>query len=183
MRAFIAVDLEDEGIRKSLEEVQRVMKRTGAIMKLVEPRNFHITLKFLGEIEDSLVPRIERTLRESIAFRPFEISLKGLGAFPHPSRPRVVFVHVVSDVMPRLMEAVDKAMNTLGFELETRGYVPHLTIARVKARGYLLTDVIERFEDREFGKMVVKEIRLKRSKLTPQGPIYSTIFSLPLSGE
>jgi len=183
MRAFIAVDLEDDEIRKKLEEVQRVLKRTGAIMKLVEPRNFHITLKFLGEIDERIVPDIQRTLREAIKENPFEITLRGLGAFPHPSRPRVVFVHVDSDVMPRLMETVDKAVHKLGFELERRAYVPHMTIARVKARGYLLEEVIERFEERVFGRMIVREIRLKRSKLTPQGPIYSTIFSIPLSGE
>ncbi len=183
MRAFIAVDLENEEVRSRLERVQKVMESTGAVMKLVEPRNFHVTLKFLGEINEDLVPKIESLLREAIDLRPFTVTFKGLGAFPNKYRPRVVFVNVRSDEMSKLMELVDKTVHKLGFELERRGYVPHLTIARVKARGYLLTDLIEKYEEEEFGSMLVKEIRLKKSKLTPQGPIYSTIFSIPLEGE
>ncbi len=179
MRAYIAVDLEEEEIKKKIERLQEELEASGAIMKLVEPRNFHVTLKFLGEIDDSLVERIKEKL-ESLEASSFYAPLIGLGAFPHPSRPRVVFIDIPSQELSTLMEEIDRAMHSLGFELERRGYKPHLTIARVKAQGYRLKNLLRKYERYDFGVMSVKEIRLKKSTLTPEGPIYETLFSRKL---
>jgi len=95
LRSFIAVDISQEEIVEKLVKIQSYLKNTNAHMKLVEPENFHITLKFLGEISPSDVNLISNVLKKILADEvQFEISIEGIGAFPTMTKPRVVWVGI-----------------------------------------------------------------------------------------
>jgi 2'-5' RNA ligase len=125
-----------------------------------------------------MVEKVSRELDE-IAFSPFEIRLKGMGAFPSLRRIRVVWVRIeegakeLNDIFMQL----ESRLRKLGFPPERRGFVPHITIARVKTGRNIpiLARCIESFSDFDFGIMKADRLRLKRSVLTPKGPIYSVL--------
>ncbi len=183
MRAFIAVDL-SEDIRKKVEEVERYFSDdTGVGLKLVDPGQVHQTLKFLGNVPEELVEPIKREL-EGIDQEPFDIVLRGAGYFPPRGRQiRVVWLRIAGGVeeLNALQEQVETRMVALGFPAEKHGFSPHITICRVKrieseaVRRRLLRKIAE-LSDVELGEMRVDAVKLKRSRLTPRGPIYDDIY-------
>ncbi len=179
-RAFIAVKVPfTDELRKFWEEV----KSSGARLKMVEPENVHITLKFLGNVEESLVNRIVEAISNSCQdVSPFKISLKGCGGFPHLGRPRVVWIGVSEggEELKRIASSLEEELHKLGFEKERREFVPHLTIARVKGNVGRLPEILRGNVNRKFGEFEVREIRLMKSTLTPKGPIYEVIRSVKL---
>ncbi len=186
IRTFVAVDLEDPKIAAKIEEVQRGIEATDNGVKLVEPENLHITLKFLGSVDEALVPEIVRVL-EGPDIGPFRAKLFGVGAFPNMTRPRVIWVGVEEgrEELIRLIRWVDSRLRRLGFPKEDREPHPHLTIARVKwlRDSQSLKRILSSLLSTEFGEIEVREIRLKKSTLTPKGPIYETLASFPLPAE
>lgn len=178
MRCFIAVDVEEAQLLDAIAEAQRRLKSTGADLKLVERENLHITLRFLGEIPPSLAEAIGELIRES-GFKPFRVSFRGVGAFPNINRPRVIWIGVSegADELKRLHARIEKGLIGLGLRGEDRPFTPHLTIARVRSGRNLdrLAMALESLLDIEFGSLIVSSVRLKRSTLTPRGPIYTTL--------
>ncbi len=183
IRTFVAVDLEDPHIAAKIGEVQRGIEATDNGVKSVELENLHITLKFLGSVDEALVPEIARAL-EGPDVAPFRARLFGVGAFPNMSRPRVIWVGVEEgrEELVRLMMWVDSRLRRLGFPKEDREPHPHLTIARVKwlRDRESLRRVLSSLLSTDFGEIEVREMRLKKSTLTPKGPIYETLASIPL---
>ena len=186
IRTFVAVDLEDPQIAAKIGEIQRGIEATDNGVKPVELENLHITLKFLGSVDEALVPEIARAL-EGPDVAPFRARLFGVGAFPRMSRPRVIWVGVEEgrEELVRLMRWVDSRLRRLGFPREDREPHPHLTIARVKwlRDRESLKRVLSSLLSTDFGEIEVREIRLKKSTLTPKGPIYETLASIPLRAE
>ncbi|MCX8204471.1 MAG: RNA 2',3'-cyclic phosphodiesterase [Candidatus Nezhaarchaeota archaeon] len=186
MRCFIAVDIDQPELRTKLQKLQRELGSLRCDLKLVEPENIHVTLRFLGEVPRSLVEEVTEALGRLKA-EPFHLLLKGLGAFPSLSRPRVVWVGVSEgmDKLSELHHRVEELLRPLGFKPEREAFTPHITLARVKgARGLRdLVDFISKHREDEVGLMMVEEVKLKRSVLTPSGPIYSDIFTKKLSSE
>ncbi len=179
-RAFIAVEVP---FTEELKNLWGEVKASGARVKMVEPENVHITLKFLGNIPENLVPEILKAITKSCSgISPFKVSLTGCGAFPTPNRPRVVWVGVSEgeEELKRIAYSLEKELSKLGFEKEKREFVPHLTIARVKGSIGKLPEVIRRNANKKFGEFEVKEVRLMKSTLTPTGPIYEVIGSVKL---
>jgi len=175
-RGFIAIDI---NAFPKLVEFEKEIKETGANVKLVKPENVHITLKFLGDTEETLIDEIERITRDSVKeVNPFNIRLKGTGVFPNQNYIKVIWIGIKQgDQIGAIAYKIDEQLSKLGFKKEKRGFSPHLTIARVKTaeNKEKLLQVIEKYKDAEFASIEINSIKLKKSDLTPKGPIYTTL--------
>ena len=178
IRSFIAFDIDSELVLKRLSEVQNMLVNTGADLKLVKPQNIHVTMRFLGNISPPMVDSIHEEMKE-ISFTPFEIELKGLGAFPSLRYARVVWAGIRkgADELVNVFNQLEPRLRRLGFKPDPKGFSPHLTIARVKTGRHKveLVKCVEDLEDYEFGIIKADYLRLKKSVLTPKGPIYTTL--------
>jgi len=182
VRAFISVDLQKE---ESVEAFAAALKNADPTLKVVDPSHMHITLKFLGDTDEKLLPRIAEVMVEAAkGIAPFNIAFKGTGAFPSKNRIRVVWVGM-NDTLPMATMAgrLDEGLAELGITREARPFAPHLTVAR--ARGDVpnpsIRQLIENHADDDFGSQEVTAIRLKKSVLTKCGPVYSTLEEVTLS--
>ncbi len=174
MRLFVAVDI-DDNLRHSFIPLLKLLSSYRGV-KAVEPENLHITLKFLGEVNEVNAEKIKDELSK-IQFSPFEIEFSGIGFFPNSNYLRVVWVGVSGDGIYRLAEDVERRMRRLGFKKE-KDFKAHLTVGRVKridpsSKAKLLRE-LENY-NKEFGRMTVRNFRLKKSTLTPKGPIYEDV--------
>ena len=178
LRSFIAFDIEDNEIVKRLTEAQMEIAKTGVDLKLVEPKNIHITVRFLGNISPGMVNKIYRVM-ENVSFKPFQVEIKGLGAFPNLRFPRVVWAGIRkgAEELRNIFEQLEPQLRKLGFQPDPKGFSPHITIARVKTgrNKAELAKTLKELAEKEFGVMIAKCLRLKKSTLTPRGPIYTTL--------
>lgn len=178
IRAFIAFDIDSDLVLKRLSEVQKRLVDTGADLKLVEPKNIHVTMRFLGDITPSSVDAIYEEMKQ-VVFKSFDIELKGLGAFPTLRYARVVWVGIQkgANELKSVFDQLEPRLQRLDFRPDPKGFSPHLTIARVKS-GRNKTELarqIEEMADYECGIIKAEYLRLKKSVLTPRGSIYSTL--------
>ena len=181
-RAFISADVPGEG---RIEEIVYSLKVADPTLKTVDPSIMHVTLKFLGDIPEAKVGSICDIMREATkGIVPFDLGLKGMGAFPNKNRPRVIWVGL-ENVQPLVTMAhlLDEDLSSLGFERERRGFSPHLTLARARTERSVpaVREVIEDNSHSHLGTVHVDRIRLKRSVLTRSGPQYSTVEEALLS--
>ncbi len=183
LRVFVAVEITDEKIRKLIENIQRELLKGGVDIKPVEIENLHITLRFIGEVPQATVNEIINKLR-TISFQKFRMKVKGLGAFPSPSNPRVIWAGVTegSKELSELHEIVERLVGKYGIR-DNKEFTPHLTIARVRSprNKQHITAIIDKYRDLDFGEQEVSCIKLKRSVLTPRGPIYSDLLQVDLT--
>jgi len=187
MRTFIAIELPQE-IKSALSNIQAELKQAHADVKWVKPENIHLTLKFLGEIDETLVEKICAIL-EGIARQntPFNLSLSDLGAFPKLNYPRVIWIGVTNDQpVVKIAEEIEKEAVEIGLPSESRPFSSHITVGRVRSglnRGALIEKLI--FLKKNFPpsklEFKVHSLTLFKSTLTPSGPIYEIIHSYPLS--
>ena len=148
-----------------------------ARLTVVKPDAIHITLKFLGEIDEKTLARVKEAL-SAIRFEPFEVSVGGVKGNP-PSFPRVIWSGVRDEgACGRVFARVEEALAPLGIPKERRAYTPHATLARVKRFDPSLLPVLKELAPEEFGSCEVRCIRLKKSTLTPTGPIYEDIMEV-----
>jgi 2'-5' RNA ligase len=152
--------------------------QTNADLKLVEPKNIHITLRFLGPINPDMVESVYAAMK-NVKFTPFNISLHGLGVFPTLNYPRVVWAGITdgAEQLKSIFEQLEPQIHELGFKPDPNGFSPHITIARVRsgANKQRLVDLIERQSEYEFGNIRAECLRLKKSQLSPHGPTYTTL--------
>jgi 2'-5' RNA ligase len=139
----------------------------------VAPGNLHLTLKFLGTVPETRIDAIVAALTQSgLDLRPFEAQIRGLGAFPSGTRPRVIWAGVTDGAteMVELARRVDAALAELGFAREERPFSPHVTLGRVRRPGRdpVLTEALGLATVREFGRMRVPGAALMRSELGPR---------------
>ncbi len=184
MRLFIAVELTEE-IKDKIEEQINRLKRMGGNIRWVKRNALHITLKFLGEVAPGRVESIERAMdRAASKISSFSLELRGCGRFPLDSpRPRVLWVGVEEpEEISRLQEILEDELLREGFQKETRAFHPHVTMGRVKGSSALrkIVGEIDELRDEDFGRVVVKRIVLFRSRLTPDGPIYTELYAAEL---
>ncbi len=171
MRCFIAIEIP---FTRNMEELQKSIEGR---VKLVEKENMHITLKFLGEINQDMVKKI-KDIVEECKTSPFSISLHGVGFFPNERYIRVIWIGIEPpDEIIAISRCIDEKLSKLGFEKE-RSYVPHLTVAR--AKGPIKIKNLEKFRNMEFAKVDVAEIKIKKSTLTQRGPIYEDLEVIQL---
>lgn len=163
MRLFVAIDIPEE-TRVAIAELITRIKTPGP--KWVDPKNLHLTLKFIGEYADP--QEVIKGLTEAHGSAS-EIALKGLGTFP-----RVLWIGVHAD-LAGLAAQVEQALEPLGIARETRPFSPHLTIARMK------DGRMPRFDEQpDFGSFRATEFVLYQSKLGPSGPTYVPLHRFPL---
>jgi len=179
IRSFIAVSVNKPDIVDKICRVQEELSRCGGRLKLVESENLHITLRFLGEVLESQLQQVYEKVLLKLEWRPFLVRLKGVGAFPNERRPRVVWIGVEEghDELIDLSRQIENGLRKLGFPKESKEFHPHVTIARVKIPGNVgsLGKLFSAYREFVFGEFTVEKVELKKSVLTPKGPIYSTL--------
>ena len=168
MRCFLAIEL-NEDIKEKLEELKSHFKING--IKLVEKENLHITVKFLGDIDEEMVEKIKNL---DLSIKPVKSDVKYMGVFPNENYIRVIWIGA-TNLIP-IFKEIDKKLLELGFKKE-KDYVPHITIGRVKFTKdkKLLKSKIDKYKHVELGTLEVKNIVLMKSELTREGPIYEVI--------
>lgn len=182
MRSFLALDVPD-AVLAYLGSVTERLARMMHGVRWVKPEGIHITLKFFGEIEDSMAPRIrEALLPLSSQFSPFVVSLKELDAFPSKRRARVVIVRLLKGVetMQAMYEEVEERLVQFDFEREARAFTPHLTLGRMKTPAPFPNGDVPAIEAREF---MIDQMVLYKSTLTPAGALYTPIWTIKLGGD
>ncbi len=184
IRAFIAAEL-PESIRREVSQLQARLKATGADAKWVETGNLHLTLKFLGNIEESQVEPLKTALGAAAQrVAPFSIQVEGIGAFPGTTSPRVVWVGISQgeEALIQLAQVVEEVCAGLSFPKEERPFRGHLTIGRVRSREQL-AGLIRELQVEEFKASAAAPITrlvLFQSALSPKGPIYTPRAQIPL---
>jgi len=184
MRVFIAIELSEE-VKKGIAQVQSEMMGSTNKVKWVEPSSMHVTLKFLGEVEDKRLNNIfDATDNVAAEFIPFQVEIKGTGAFPSIGRPKVLWVGIDqgSNELIRIVNKLEEKLFSCGFPREKKKWTPHITLGRVKQLKdkEFIRKVIDREKQTQGGKMQVKYITVMQSRLTPQGAIYTPLKRFPL---
>ena len=178
IRSFLAFDIESDTVLNRLAAAQNLLVQTDADLKLVEPQNIHITVRFLGNITPAMVEKIFEEMKQ-VQFVPFNVQIKGLGAFPDLRYPRVVWAGITegADQLKNVFSQLEPRLRGLGFTPDHKGFSPHLTIARVRSgrNKAQLAEFITENANYDFGTIKAQCLRLKKSDLTPKGPIYSTL--------
>ncbi len=178
IRSFIAFDIKNDNVLNRLAAAQKMLIQTNADLKLVEPTNIHITLRFLGPINLEMAEKVYAAMK-NVKFAPFTVRLSGLGVFPTTNYPRVVWAGITDGAqeLNSIFEQLEPQIHDLGFAPDPNGFSPHLTIARVRsgANKQRLVDLVQRQENYDFGIIRADCLRLKKSQLSPKGPTYSTL--------
>lgn len=189
VRAFVAIELPDNVKRGLGSLIDGLRQRSLAPVKWVSANGIHLTLKFLGEIPAPRVEEVKRALTTAcLGTPPMRLEIDTLGGFPDTAHPRVVWAGLSGDteVLSRLATRVDIALAELGYARESRPFVPHLTIGRVRpeasrqARSELGTAVLAAALP-EGLRFDIGTVTLMRSQLRPQGALYTRLSQTPLN--
>ena len=188
MRAFVAIELSDAAKRALTALIQSLRNRRIDGLRLVRPEGMHLTLKFLGNIDASRVPRIADALAAASArHAPFRLTLAEPGFFPNADRARVLWIGVDGALRPlrQLQRDVDETLATLGFAAEKRPFNPHLTIARMRDSAARTdrrraADALAAYPLPGGIAISANAVSLMQSELRPGGAVYTRIAHAPL---
>ena len=185
IRAFVAIAL-PEDVRRRLETISRRLIKLNLDGRFVAGRSVHLTLKFLGSIEEGAVEEISEVMRESAeGISPFDLEVRSLGVFPHYAKPRIVWVGVeCGEELPELRESMETRFEKLGFARERRRFHPHLTLIRLKSSKNwreLARFVEEQGAQQQAGVVSVRAIHLYQSTLRPDGAEYTQVATVKLT--
>tara|TARA_B100001964_G_scaffold52164_1_gene59006 strand:- start:483 stop:1046 length:564 start_codon:yes stop_codon:yes gene_type:complete len=185
VRVFIAIEINSE-IKDKLSEYLSKLKMTGADVKWVSPENIHLTLKFIGYIEKEALTNLNEIINDAVSgIDPFSISISNIGAFPSLNKPRVVFacVYECGNNLLRIYEKLDKGVGQLGIKKESKKYVGHITLGRVKSQKNIskLKNTLNVGAECFFGREKVTSLSLIQSRLTPTGPLYTRLNNFILN--
>lgn len=157
-------------------------KLIGPGLRLVDPNIVHITLKFLGDVDEAQLPEIITAL-DRLDCPSFDSRISGVDAFPGMKNPRIIWLGVAGDYSC-IHGQLESLLSEIGFKKEPRKFIPHATLARVtylsNPRKNELISAIDPLRDFDVGLMNVHTVKLKKSTLTPQGPIYETLHEVDL---
>ena len=180
-RLFIGIPILDE-IKQKIAPLSAKISNTGADLTIVSVSNLHLTVKFLGETDESTIPEILHTM-SSLHQKPFSLSFQGVGAFPSLDKITIVWVGIHSPELTALMKKVNQLLNHI--RKEERPEIPHITIARVKSSRNIteLQRTLLELNNLSCGQMQVDALILYESELKKEGPHYTIIDKIPLKGE
>ncbi|MFH1854724.1 MAG: RNA 2',3'-cyclic phosphodiesterase [Candidatus Omnitrophota bacterium] len=185
IRAFIGVNIGIPAKQQILELINHLKKSNSDVKWVGEPQ-MHLTLKFLGDIEQDKIPEISNTLK-SIALKSsvFEISFSGIGAFPTINRPRIIWLGIGngSDNLRTLAALVEKEMENMGFTKEERDYKAHLTLGRVRSQKNIkeLSKLLSETSFKYQANIRIDRLTLFQSTLTQKGAIYTILSEANLA--
>jgi RNA 2',3'-cyclic 3'-phosphodiesterase len=188
IRAFIAVAV-GEAITNEAHIMQQTLAKTGAEVKWVEEDSMHVTLVFLGDVRTNDLSYLCRAIAKAAKNEaPFPLSIRGLGAFPTPRRPKILWAGIEqgAENLIRLHVAIEAELEDLeGYRPEERGYNPHLTLGRVSGEenAQLIAAEISKLQHWNGGQTIVEEVLLMSSELRRSGPEYTVIGRAALGGK
>ena len=182
MRTFIAIPLPKE-TKDFLSGLQNQLKSCGADVKWVEPGNIHLTLKFLGEIDEERLNKISLALEETTnRISAFTVSIDSIGAFPGINSPRIIWAGVGQgdNEVKVIAKGLEERLNEIGIPKEERPFSSHITLGRTRSglkidkliSGLKEITLAQQIRGREFP---VQKITLFKSTLTPKGPDYESL--------
>ncbi|MEM0481294.1 MAG: RNA 2',3'-cyclic phosphodiesterase [Nitrososphaerota archaeon] len=177
IRSFVAVDVFSPEIVRGVRAIQQELQEAGILGKPVDPETLHITLIFLGELDPPMVERVRERL-SGIEVRPMRLLLKGVGYFPGGSRVNVIWIGVedIDSGLMAVQREVVSRLSELGFKPD-KDFKPHITILRVKGvrnKSEVLSR-LSQLSSHTVGEVVVDRVKLKKSTLRPEGPIYEDL--------
>lgn len=177
IRAFLAIDIDDD-LKPKINKVIKEFKTIDTKINYVDLINLHLTLKFFGEIDTEGLDLLENSISKVVSeFEPFNIHIKGCGAFPNNNHIKVIWLGIEDDaVIRQLHDKLDEEFKRLGFDKD-RKFSTHLTVGRMKSakNKNKVKSAIESNTDIDIGVMEVNNIILKKSTLKPSGPIYEDL--------
>jgi len=177
-RVFLGINL-PENLKLKIEDFKLKSHLSSLPIKLVEPENSHINIKFLDKLNDEQIEQIKQTTNRIIDdFKPVKLKIKNCVIFPNPDHPKVLSLKVVSNELERIGNKIISELDKLPFvKTENRKHTPHITLGRIKenlstAEKQLINNL--QFSD-EFN---VNEIHMFESQLCGNGPIYKILNTL-----
>jgi 2'-5' RNA ligase len=184
IRTFIAFDT-PPSLKEEISRIQSILKESHADVRWETDNKFHVTIKFLGDVEEKIFPTIFTIVKNiTEKYHPFPVIYQNLGVFPNKIRPRVLWVGCTNTDRQLLdiKNQFDEALKPYGFEIEDRQFHPHVTLGRVKSPSGI-KDLIQTLENVTFEprQVSISDILVVKSILKPSGSEYSTLASMPLS--
>ncbi|HYR90230.1 MAG TPA: RNA 2',3'-cyclic phosphodiesterase [Terriglobia bacterium] len=175
MRVLIAVEVPNP-IQAALSEVQHDLRSLSDTVQWVAPDSIHIALKFIGEIPEKRLEDIDSALT-SLNWKPFTVTVRGVGFFPGTRSPRVLWAGLEAPTMKDLAEQVDARMERHGFDKEKRVFRPHITLARARQARMdsALVSGAAKFEEHDFGSFLVDRVYLFKDASSPAGGKYEKL--------
>lgn len=188
IRCFIAIELAESIQKKLARLADQLAQKIGIdnnTIKWVDPQRIHLTLKFLGNVDDNEIVDISQALSQAaLDFEPFELEFGDLGCFPSGGSARVLWIGIKDGQyeLTALQESVEELLEILDFPPENRKFNGHLTLARIKSSptGRAVRQVVEDSEPITLGRQDVTHITLFQSDLTRTGPIYTAMHTAQL---
>ena len=182
IRSFIAIDVPKE-IKNKIAKIQMELQPILPKISWVTPPNIHLTLKFLGDVASNQIPSITGTIRHTVQNQvPFNIKLSSISAFKNFSHPTVLWIGISTDPTPivKLAENLNSSLNCFGFPQESRKFIPHLTIARIRSNISLtkFASHFDAYNNINHTPIPVKQISLIKSKITSEGAIYKKLQTI-----
>jgi RNA 2',3'-cyclic 3'-phosphodiesterase len=186
IRSFIGIPI-PASLQKSAAKLVRRLSGERDGIKWVPIDNLHLTLKFLGDVDNREVPKVCEAVRECcLPVGPFDLQLQGAGAFPDASRPRVVYANVVTggESLTAIVSGLEVTLAKLGFKPEPRDYIPHLTLGRARGGSRKgspeLAERIEANQSFDLGATEVEKVVIVASFLDKAGPTYQIMDTIQL---
>lgn len=184
MRIFLAVTLPDE-IKSALADVSRKLQTSCADVKWTRSENYHITVKFLGDMKPEMLDSVIGCVKTAVKdIRPFSIRISGAGAFMKRGIPGVIWIGTQDDSgqLGIISGRIDDLLSDLGFEKENRAFSAHITLGRARSAGGAdkLRDLLNSMKDTGIGCLSVNSISVMKSDLRSDGPVYSTLHTIEL---
>ena len=188
MRLFVAVELSPDAAAAALDLLEVLRARASRLaphsrISWVAPDRLHVTIRFIGHVDDDKAPAIAEALVPAIGIEPFDLTIAGVAVFPSKGPPRVIWAGLSSgeDRLGAIERVVSDRLAALGVAPEDRAFTPHLTLARVREAGGLRSPaLLEGLDQTALGSTRVDAITLFESRLSPKGPTYQAIHRTQL---
>jgi 2'-5' RNA ligase len=188
VRLFVAVEIGEALAARAGELGRELQTRvagtsTGAKVTWIPDDRLHLTVRFIGEVDDPRAVAVREALEPPLRIGPFALTLAGAGAFPLRGSPRVLWVGVAAgrEELAAAERELSARLAPIGIPEEDRAYSPHLTLARVREPAGLRSErLLEGLTDRELGTVTIGAITLFQSKLSPKGPTYTPLLRIAM---
>ncbi len=184
VRAFLAIPLPRQ-LQESIRVIQTELQASITEARWTRPENLHLTLHFFGEIDQETLEKLKvSVLSIKGCQRPFQVEVKGLGAFPNPYRPRVIWLGLKPrGQLEQLHRAIEPCLSQAGLTTDSRPYSPHLTIGRLRGDKLDLTELFSSMQQKTIEPLTVDRLILYESRLRPEGAQHVPLLTVNFDDE